>query len=181
MLKYLFYLVKFILKLPIYKLRKNSFGKSPWIESGVFLSRTKIGNYNYLGHYSIITDARIGHFCSIASSVSIGGSEHDYTQASTSFRLFKPKPKSKKKTKIEDDVWIGTKATIKAGVTIGKGAVIGSHALVLSNVEPYEIVVGQPARVIKKRFDENKVKQLLKIEFDQGIEETQKTIEKAGF
>lgn len=54
--------------------------------------------------------------------------------------------------KIGNDVWIGAKATVLMGVTIGEGAVIGAHALVNRNVEPYEVVAGVPARHIRYRM-----------------------------
>jgi len=57
-------------------------------------------------------------------------------------------------TVIGNDVWIGAEAIIMPGVTIGDGAVIGTRALVTRNVEPYAIVGGNPAKVIRKRFDD---------------------------
>ena len=56
--------------------------------------------------------------------------------------------------RIEDDVWIGARAIILAGITIGKGAIIGAGAVVTKDVSPYAICVGNPARVIKYRNDE---------------------------
>ncbi len=61
---------------------------------------------------------------------------------------------------IGNDVWIGTNATILAGVTVGDGAIIGAHALVNKNVEPYSIVVGTPARHVRYRFDEDVISKL---------------------
>ena len=58
---------------------------------------------------------------------------------------------------VDDDVWIGYGATILSGVHIGQGAVIAAGALVSSNVEPYSIVGGVPAKIIKKRFNEEKI------------------------
>ena len=69
------------------------------------------------------------------------------------------------KTAIGSDVWIGHGATIKAGVTIGHGAVIGSNAMVTKDVPPYAIVAGVPAKVIKYRFDEDTIIDLLKSEW----------------
>jgi acetyltransferase-like isoleucine patch superfamily enzyme len=54
---------------------------------------------------------------------------------------------------IEDDVWIGTRAIILHGVTIGRGAIIGAGAVVTKNVPPYAIVGGVPAKIIKFRWD----------------------------
>jgi acetyltransferase-like isoleucine patch superfamily enzyme len=54
---------------------------------------------------------------------------------------------------IEDDVWVGTRAVILRGVTIGRGAVIGAGAVVTKSVPPYAIVAGNPARVVRFRWD----------------------------
>jgi chloramphenicol O-acetyltransferase type B len=66
-------------------------------------------------------------------------------------------------TVIGNDVWIGSEAIIMPGVTIGHGAVIGTRALVTRDVEPYAIVGGNPARVIRKRFDEASIAKLLEM------------------
>jgi len=66
-------------------------------------------------------------------------------------------------TSIGNDVWIGANAFIRGGLTIGHGAIIGAHAVVTKDVEPYSIVVGNPARVIKMRFNEEIISKLLKI------------------
>ena len=60
-------------------------------------------------------------------------------------------------TVIGNDVWIGAEAIIMPGVTIGDGAVIGTRALVTRNVEPYAIVGGNPAKVLRKRFDDAEI------------------------
>jgi virginiamycin A acetyltransferase len=64
---------------------------------------------------------------------------------------------------IGNDVWIGYGATILSGVEIGDGAIIGAMAVVAKNVEPYSIVAGNPARLIRKRFDEETIRKLLEI------------------
>ncbi len=66
-------------------------------------------------------------------------------------------------TVIGNDVWIGSEAIIMPGVTIGDGAVIGTRALVTRDVAPYAIVGGNPARVIRKRFDEPRIDLLLQM------------------
>lgn len=64
-------------------------------------------------------------------------------------------------TVIGNDVWIGSEAIIMPGITIGEGAVIGTRALVTRDVEPYAIVGGNPAKVIRKRFDDADIARLL--------------------
>ncbi|EFP64312.1 bacterial transferase hexapeptide repeat protein [Ralstonia pickettii] len=66
-------------------------------------------------------------------------------------------------TTIGNDVWIGHGATILSGVKIGDGAVIGAHTVVASDVPPYAIVAGNPAKLIRKRFSEPQIEQLLKL------------------
>lgn len=67
--------------------------------------------------------------------------------------------------KIGNDVWIGYEAVILSGVTIGDGAIIGSRAVVTKDVAPYTIVGGIPARVIRKRFDDEKISKLLHLKW----------------
>lgn len=66
---------------------------------------------------------------------------------------------------IENDVWIGSHATIMSGVTIGNGACIGAKAVVAKDIPPYSIAVGNPARVVKKRFDDATIAKLLEIKW----------------
>ena len=115
----------------------------------------------------------IGKFCMIASGASfiMNGANH-LTQAVSAypFAIFgngwehamegKNYP-SKGDTTIGNDVWIGHKATIMAGVTVGDGAIIAAHALVTKDVDPYTIVGGNPAQKIKKRFSEEEIQRLL--------------------
>lgn len=119
----------------------------------------------------------IGKFCMIASDVKfiMNGANH-LTEAVTAypFAIFggdwseamqgKSYP-NKGNIVVGNDVWIGYNATILAGVTIGDGAIIGNNALVTKDVEPYSIVGGNPAKLIRKRFSEEKIKQLLEIQW----------------
>ena len=62
-------------------------------------------------------------------------------------------------------MWIGDGVYIKAGVRIGSGAIIGAHAVVTKDVEPYSVVIGIPAQELRKRFDDDIVKKLLEIKW----------------
>lgn len=115
--------------------------------------------------------AQIGKYCSIARGVEILlGGDHCVNWVTTyPFSARWPQhaahltghPRSKGHVIIGNDVWIGTEATILSGVKIGHGAVVGAHAVVAKDVPPYAIVVGNPARVAKYRFDEETIKKLL--------------------
>ncbi len=75
-------------------------------------------------------------------------------------------------TVIGNDVWIGQNATILPGVHIGDGAIIGANSVVASDVEPYSIVVGNPVKLIRYRFDEELTSLLLKFKWwDKPVEE----------
>ena len=70
-----------------------------------------------------------------------------------------------KKVTIGNDVWIGEGVYIKSGINVGNGAVIGAHSVVTHDVEPYSVVVGIPAREIRKRFDDEVINQLQAIKW----------------
>ena len=141
------------MRIPFYKLRHNSFGKDNFITEYVLLHGCKLGNYNYIGNYSVLNHTDIGNYCSIASHCVIGGEEHAYWDYSTSDRLSQMSIDGNR-TKIGNDVWIGANCYIRQGITIGDGAVVGANSLVLHDVEPYTIVVGSPAKLLKKRFSD---------------------------
>jgi len=112
----------------------------------------------------------IGNYCSIGPGVQfLLGAEHK-TKAITMYPFKEKKfgyineAYSKGDIIIEDDVWMGTNALICSGVRIGQGAVIAAGAIVTKNVEPYSIVGGNPARLIKYRFDESIRKRLCSID-----------------
>ena len=93
----------------------------------------------------------IGNDVSIAHSVTIMSEEHKYTDLDIPI---KDQGKELAKVTIEDNVWIGAKATILSGVLIGSGSIIGAGAVVTKDVPKNAIVAGVPAKVIKMRCDE---------------------------
>lgn len=121
----------------------------------------------------------IGNYCSISVGVKflLGGNHNYNTISSYPFKvmMFKTESEeafSKGKIIIEDDVWIGMDVTILSGVRVGKGSVIGTGSVVAKDIEPYSIVVGNPAKIIKKRFNDEVIDYLLQqdfslIDFDQ--------------
>ena len=74
-------------------------------------------------------------------------------------------PTCKGDINIRNDVWIGANATVMSGVTINSGAVIAAGAVVAKDIPPYAVVVGNPGRIIKYRFSEEQIKDLLEMEW----------------
>jgi virginiamycin A acetyltransferase len=119
----------------------------------------------------------IGAFCSIAAEVKfiMAGANHSY-QGPTAFPFFSFRgdwqdslldaliergPDGKGETRIGNDVWLGRGALIMPGVSIGDGSIVGAGSVVASDVAPYHIVAGNPARVIRPRFPADQIEQLL--------------------
>jgi acetyltransferase-like isoleucine patch superfamily enzyme len=140
-------------------------------------SRVSVGRYTYGNPQFMLWDdserIQIGAFCSIADQVVIfGGGEHR-TDWITTFPLRialgaqlagkDGHPSSKGITRIGNDVWIGFRAMVLSGVTIGDGAVIGAGAVVSKDVAPYAIVAGNPAKVVRYRFAPDEINKLLAI------------------
>lgn len=93
-------------------------------------------------------DIKIGNYVSIAPKVTIVASNHAYSDSS---KLIKEQGITCLGIEISDDVWIGANAVILDGVSIGRGAVLAAGAVVTKNVEPFTIVGGVPAKIIKRR------------------------------
>lgn len=138
-------------------------------------SRISVGRFTYGSpQFMLWGDSeriQIGAFCSIADEVVIfGGGEHR-TDWVTTFPLriafdsplaYKDgHPATKGPTVIGNDVWIGYRAMVLSGVTIGDGAVIGAGAVVASDVAAYSVVAGNPAQVVRSRFNEQQIAKLL--------------------
>ncbi len=143
-------------------------------------------------HFDFVGDKLvIGKFCMIASDVTfiMNGANHlSKSLSSYPFAIFgngweramegKSYP-SKGDTVIGNDVWIGYNATIMPGVAIGDGAIIGSNSTVVKDVEPYTIVGGNPARSIRKRFDDETITRLLELKWwDWEIEKITANVDK---
>lgn len=157
-------------------LQEASFDKTAAICTGVKFYRGKIGKYSYIGNNSFVIDTEIGNFTSISTDCYIGGTSHPTDWVSTSpvfhkwgnimkknfanheFEIFK-------KTTIGNDVWIGNRVMIKAGIKIADGAVVGMGSVVTKDIGPYEIWAGNPAKLIRKRFDNEVITELLNTEW----------------
>lgn len=152
---------------------------------------SKIEEYSYLGRNNLVINTQIGKFCSIADDCKIGCASHAIDWASTSPVFSKGNNILKKnfsnfeyvtnkRTIIGNDVWIGNNVLIKDGVKIGDGSIIGMGSVVTKDVEPYSIVAGVPARIIRYRFEKDVIDELLDLEWwnmsDDNIENVSKNI-----
>ena len=111
----------------------------------------------------------IGKFCSIAAGARflMNGANHPEAGSTFPFWMFgngwheRREPRVRGPIVVGNDVWIGLESLILPGVTIGDGAIIGARAVVARDVPPYAVVVGNPARVLRQRYDDTTIKKLL--------------------
>ena len=143
------------------------------LDSRVRFYRSEIGRCSYVVRGTFVESTSIGSFCSIGGDCNIGGASHPLSHVSTSpvfhsggnilGKILCPiEFDPYEQTVIENDVWIGNGVKIKAGVHVATGAVIGMGSVLTKDVGPYEIWAGNPARLIRKRFDDETVGRLLK-------------------
>ncbi|HEY2200287.1 MAG TPA: CatB-related O-acetyltransferase [Solirubrobacteraceae bacterium] len=153
--------------------------------------KIEVGDYTYYNHAGDPTafETRnvlyaagperliIGRFCAIASGARFLMSAANHPMLGSAvfpFFIFGgdwlertadllPRITSRGDTVIGNDVWIGRDAMVMPGVTVGDGAIIGAGAVVASDVPPYAIVVGNPARLIRRRFSDEDIARLLRI------------------
>lgn len=159
-----------------YAIHDSHIDKTSKIESGCNIVSVEMGRYSFCGYDCEIVNTEIGSFCSIANNVKIGGARHPIEWVSTSPVFYYGRDSVRKKfstfarekdkhTIIGNDVWIGANAIVIQGVKIGNGSVIGAGAVVTKDVGDYEIVAGNPAHLIRKRFDEETIEELLDSEW----------------
>ena len=156
--------------------RGSSVDKTAFINSGANIVNSSLGRYTYCGYDCWMIETDVGSFCSISNGVRIGGAGHPMHFVSMSPVFHKGNNVLGKnfsehefdpfiRTKIGHDVWIGENSIIKAGITIGNGAVIGAGSVVTKDVGAYEIWAGNPARLIRSRFDAETAEKLEKTEW----------------
>jgi len=147
---------------------------SPQVEfdfDKVTVGKGTYGSLYVLSHSNESAKLQIGNYVSIAPEVRfILASEHPYKGFSTypfkvKFGLQEREAHSKGDIIVEDDVWIGLGSIICSGVRIGQGAIVAAGSVVVKDVEPYSIVGGNPAKLIKYRFEKTIRKKLLQVDF----------------
>lgn len=139
------------------------------------LINSELGDYSYLSQFSVVNKTIVGKFCSIAHGSYIGLWEHNREVTTHSFYLFESSGNfvngyidyelDKVLTYIGNDVWVGANSVILKGVRVGNGAIVGASAVVTKDIPPYAIAVGNPARIIKYRFDDDTIKFLQELEW----------------
>ena len=156
--------------------RATTFGR--WCEVG---ARTKVaessfGDYSYVVNDSDIIHSRIGKFCSIAAHTRINPGNHPLDRVmlshvsyrSSAYGLGSDDPdffewRRGSPVTLAHDVWIGHGAIVLPGVTVGSGAAIGAGAIVTRDVPAFAVVAGNPGRVLRYRFSEAVIAEMLRI------------------
>lgn len=182
--------LKFILKFTLsrkkrLKLKEKILKKQRIVEYKNLINEGHVGEHTYIAtNYMINKEfVKIGKFCSIARETIFGLgnhpthllTSHPIAYSSNEFIPFfvdikTPKDKFIKYDCVENimignDVWVGQRAIILDGVTIGDGAVIGAGAIVTKDIPPYAIAVGVPAKVVKYRFSPEIIEKLLELKW----------------
>lgn len=148
-----------------------------------FQGRCTVGYLTYFRAPSHISNTDFGRYCAVAPGAFIGGGEHptdwlsthsfqygggnafndvdEFTQIVGTKKFKQPKGG----VFVGNDVWIGQGVTISRGVTIGDGAIIAARSMVTKDVAPYTVVAGVPALPIRKRFDDNTIERLARLQW----------------
>lgn len=144
---------------------KYFYGDKYFSEHERYIGMAKIGKYSYYKPSTFLYNVEVGNFCHIGADCRLGLIGHDPKNITTyPLRLksssyeFKWEGEPQKRLRpliVEDDVYIGEGVSIMAGITIGRGSVIGSKSLVTKSIEPYSVVGGIPAKMLGNRLDKN--------------------------
>jgi acetyltransferase-like isoleucine patch superfamily enzyme len=157
------------------------------------LTNVEVGDETYIAHNSLISNTKIGKFCSIGPNCFCGWGIHPVNGITTCATFYSSrklngisyskddKIEERKEIVIGNDVFVGANVTILDGVTIGDGSVIGAGAVVSKDIPPYAIAVGCPIKVIKYRFSETQIEALLKIRWWDFPEEQLQDVERLFF
>ncbi len=160
------------------KAHNCQFGKGNIVNEKSILSNSSLGDYSYVARECFLANTTVGKFCSIGPYVRAGLGAHPlksfasthpsfYSQAGQAGIIFADGNYFQESTKVSigNDVWIGANALILDGIIVGNGAVVGGGSVVTTDVPPYAIVGGVPAKIIKYRFSDPQIKELLNLQW----------------
>ena len=142
-------------------------GQGSTVCHGAVINGSHLGRICYVNRYAAVYQSTIGDFCSIGPQAQIGPREHLTDEMTSCNELYtgvlvdRLAARNDSRTILGADVWVGAQALILRGTQVGVGAIIGGSALVTNDVPPYAVVVGSPARVVRLRFSENLVDELI--------------------
>lgn len=153
----------------------STFGRFCEVKRGSRVAWSELGDYSYCDRYCDIANASVGKFDNIASFVRIGATDHPLDRASLHHFMYRSaalwedaeddaawfSARRARRTVIGHDTWIGHGAMIKPEVRVGHGAVVAAGAIVTKDVDPYEIVAGNPARLLRRRQPEDVAERLI--------------------
>lgn len=170
----LYYVLRAIKRLKPKAIRNSQIDKRAYICGGSQIVDSIIGKYTIVAYDSTVLNAEIGSFCTIGKT--IGGAAHPIQMVSSSNIFVCGRSILGKKfadhefnalarTVIGNDVWVCVPSIVRSGVTIADGAVVGAGSIVTKDIGPYEIWAGNPARFIRKRFDEETISKLLEMKW----------------
>ncbi len=175
MLNNIKYILSRIINRKPVSIKNSAISKDAAVGNGAQIVDSTVGKYTYIYESKLIaTD--VGSFCSIAADCTIGGGSHPCGWVSSSPVFYSGKNCMRKnfsaneydeykRTRIGNDVWIGSKCLIKGGVKIEDGAIVGMGSVVTHDIPAYEIWAGNPAKRIRKRFDDSTIDKLLDLKW----------------
>ncbi|WP_184547380.1 CatB-related O-acetyltransferase [Mucilaginibacter sp. FT3.2] len=166
------------------KLGNTTFGRYNTLGSNCVVLNCSLGDFSYINSFSFVLNTTMGRYCSVGPNVKIAPGKHPTSVfVSTHPVTFnnqanlvknyctEEKFKNYQPVTIGNDVWIGANAIIIDGIHIADGAIIAANSLVTRDVGPFEIVGGNPAKFIKKRFDDEQIRYLVDTEWWNQSEE----------
>jgi acetyltransferase-like isoleucine patch superfamily enzyme len=174
-------------------IRHSFVSKSAKLYSTYSVSDSQIDNFTYVAKNAQISRTSIGKFCSIGPNFLSGWGIHPINGVSTSPMFYSThkqngttlsevdKIEERRLIVIGNDVFIGANVTVLDGITIGDGAIIGAGAVVSKDIPPYAIAIGCPIQIKKMRFDDSRIRELMRIKWWDFNEEELKNVEKYFF